>query len=423
MRSALLLIVSCFVALSSLELAIRIFDLFSASRAAIAAARSHADAPPDAPASDKLLHPFRGWSMRKRSKPLQPLPFEGGGRRNQLGFNSEIDDYRIFTESDFIVGIFGGSVAVGIAKRGSDEITNQLVHSRPDLAGKVRILNLATGSYKQPQQLMTLSEMVVLGIPFDYVVNVDGLNEVALGVKDAKAGHHPLFPAQAQMQALVDAARGAPTGAFYEASAEIIRHRRSAQRISSHASGWPFRSQLVQALAGALASRHQRKADELEAGLQGLLARGADAGLTASLPDPCLGGDSGCLDLIADIWERASRLMAAEASSIGAGYLHVLQPSQYVPGSKALTESERREAFLPGSGWMTSVQAGYPLLQARAPTLTAQGIDFLDLTPIFAEVTDTIYVDACCHPNPAGYDMLGERIGERIAERLREARR
>jgi hypothetical protein len=115
--------------------------------------------------------------------------------------------------------------------------------------------------------------------------------------------------------------------------------------------------------------------------------------------------------------------MAAEASSIGAGYLHALQPSQYLPGSKSLTESERREAFLPGSGWMRSVQAGYPLLQARTGSLVAHGIDFLDLTPIFAEVTDTIYVDACCHPNPKGYDMLGEQIGERIAERLREPRR
>jgi hypothetical protein len=421
MRSALLLIVSSLLALSALELSIRVFDLFPASRAEIVAAREQAATPVPAtgrPTGGKLIHPFRGWSLRKGSKPLRPSGFEGTGRRNQLGFMSPIDDYRSLDDSDFVIGIFGGSVASGIANRGADEIRDRLVRARPDLAGKLKILNLAIGGYKQPQQLMTLNEMVLLGVPFDYVVNIDGLNEVAQGSSDARAGHHPLFPARAQMRALADLARGAPTDAFYETSAEIIRHRRSAERIESHASDWPFRSQLVQALGGALSRRHHRKADELEAGVQELLEQGAGSGVTASLPDPCLGSESGCLDLIAGIWERASRLMAAESSSIGAGYLHVLQPSQYLPGSKSLTESERQEAFLVGSVWMTSVPAGYPMLQARARSLAAQGVDFLDLSMVFAGVTETIYVDSCCHPNTSGYRILGERIGERIAARL-----
>jgi hypothetical protein len=423
MRRTLFLIVSTIVALGAFELAIRALDLFARQRTAIAEAREFDASPPGAPASDKLLHPFRGWSLRKGSKPQQRLTFEGKGRRNQFGFISKIDDYRSLAPSDFVIGIFGGSVATGIANRGGDEITDQVVRARPDLAGKVRIVNLATGSYKQPQQLMTLSEMILLGVPFDYVVNIDGLNEVGLGAKDAQTGHHPLFPAQGQMQALVDIARGAPTDAFLEASAEILRHRRSAHRIESHATDWAFSFRLVQSVAGALVIYHHRRADEIEAGLQSLLAQDSDHGLMASIPDPCLRSEAGCPDLIADIWERASRLMAAEASSVGAGYLHALQPSQYVPGSKRLTDREREVAYASGSRWMMSVQQGYPLLTDRARSLTARGIDFLDLTPVFARVTDTVYVDALGHPNLNGYRMLGERIGERIAERLREARR
>jgi hypothetical protein len=110
--------------------------------------------------------------------------------------------------------------------------------------------------------------------------------------------------------------------------------------------------------------------------------------------------------------------MAAEASSIGAGYLHALQPSQYVPGSKRLTDPERQQAYAPGSVWMRAVQDDYPLLRGRDATLSAHGVDFLDLTPSFAEVTASVYVDNCCHLNPAGYGMLGQRIGKQIATRL-----
>ena len=226
---------------------------------------------------------------------------------------------------------------------------------------------------------MVLSEMVLLGVPLDYVVNVDGLNEVALGGWDARGGHHPLFPARWEMRLLVDMGRGAPSDAIFESSAEIIRNRRAAERIESHATGWLGRSQLVRAFAGALASRHHRRAEALEAGLQSELTRGADAGLMASIPDPCLGREDGCRELIADIWARSSRLMAAEASSIGAGYLHALQPSQYVSGSKRLTDEERQQAYAPGSVWMKSVQADYPLLRERATALSARGVDFLDL--------------------------------------------
>jgi len=351
MRRGMLLIASTVVALGTLELAIRVFDLFAPARAVIVEASLRGARPADAPASDMQLHPFWGWTLRKNPK-LQH-PFEPASHRNLLGFASTIDDYRDVNEADFTIGIFGGSVAGGVANWGGDEIAYEVARARPELAGRIRILNFASAAYKQPQQLMVLSEMILLGVPIDHVVNVDGLNEVAVGGMDARAGHHPLFPARPQMQALVDMARGAPTEAFYETSAEIIRQRRAAEGIESHATGWFGRSQLVRAFAGTLAGRHHRRADELEAGLQSALAQGADSGLMASIPDACLGREPGCRELIADIWTRSSLLMAAQASSIEAGYLHALQPSQYVPGSKRLSDEERQQAYAPGSVWMT----------------------------------------------------------------------
>jgi hypothetical protein len=415
-RKVLLLLVSTGLALGTLELAIRLFDLFAPARAAIAEAAGQGARPEQAPASNNQLHPFWGWSVRPNAPEKGPFP--PGMHRNRFGFMSAIDDYRTVSPDDFTIGIFGGSVASGLASWGGDEIVDAVARAHPELAGRVRVLNFGSGSYKQPQQLMVLSEMILLGVPLDYVVNVDGLNEAALGAIDVLGGHHPIFPARPQMEAFAQLMRGAPTDAFFEASAEIIHERKDAERIEAWVTG-PFAdSELARALAGALAGRHRRRATELEAALQTQLAQGADSGLLVSLPDACLEGRQGCSPLIANLWTRSSLLMAVQAASIGASYLHALQPSQYVGGSKTFTRQETRRAYAPDSIWMESVRSTYPLFRARAQLLAARGVDFLDLTPAFSGVTETLYTDICCHVNETGYGILGERIGERIAQRL-----
>lgn len=411
MRTWMLLLASTALALGAAELAVRGLDLFAEPRAALAEARR--DAPPDARATPfgKQLHPFRGWTVRPGAPPKPG--HEHPSRRNLLGFMSTLEDYRDVPEQDFAIGIFGGSVAAGVATWGAEAIETALVRARPELAAKVRILNFGSGAYKQPQQLMTLSEMILLGVPLDFVVNLDGLNEVALGLADARAGHHPIFPSRPQLKGLADLARGAPSDAVLDAHVELRKERRAAQRIVD--ASWIDRSELAQAVGGALLLRSRRREAALEAQLQAQVA-GAGDGVLAALPDACLETAPGCMELIADIWLRASRLMAAQAASIGAGYLHALQPSQYVPDSKRFTEREAKRAVAPHSLWAAAVRSGYPLLQARGAALGAAGVDFLDLTDAYRKVAAPIYTDVCCHTNVEGYRILGERIGARVAE-------
>jgi hypothetical protein len=42
------------------------------------------------------------------------------------------------------------------------------------------VLSLAAPDYKQPQALMALKYLLVLGAHFDAIVNFDGVNEIAL---------------------------------------------------------------------------------------------------------------------------------------------------------------------------------------------------------------------------------------------------
>jgi hypothetical protein len=57
------------------------------------------------------------------------------------------------------------------------------------------VLKLAIGAYKQPQQLITLSYLLSLGAKFDYIINIDGFNEVTLPIiENSNLNIHPAFP-------------------------------------------------------------------------------------------------------------------------------------------------------------------------------------------------------------------------------------
>ena len=45
-----------------------------------------------------------------------------------------------------------------------------------------------------------------------------------------------------------------------------------------------------------------------------------------------------------------------------------------------------------------------------------QGVNFHDLTMIFANKVEPIYIDTCCHFNKTGNEILGTVIGQAIIQ-------
>lgn len=95
-------------------------------------------------------------------------------------------------------------------------------------------------------------------------------------------------------------------------------------------------------------------------------------------------------------------------------YYHFLQPSQYLEGSKRLGDLERKVAIHPGSNFDQGVNHGYPLLLRTGKELMARDVKFIDLTMIFQNVSEPLYIDTSCHLNLTGKEILGKRIGEFI---------
>jgi hypothetical protein len=415
------------------EPCIRLLDLFPTAREAVARAASNPADPAEAQPSKTVLHPFRGWSTRgswpTRPRFAEPRTFSRGersewylanNRTNLFGFRSGIEDYRALADEDFVVGVFGGSVASFLSVLGGDAITRVLAERHPTLHGSIRVLNFGMGGYKQPQQLMVLAEMLVLGVPLDAVVNVDGFNEVAYGAGSARAGLHPVFPNRGPLLVAFGLATGAGSAEAHRLAAELLEHKREASRISEWIQGSPalLRLELARAVVGARLLAAEQRLARAEARLQDLAAAEQSAN-TAELPAPCLGDEAACRDLIADLWARSSIAMAALARDAGALYVHALQPNQYVPGTKTLNSEEREHAY--EARREVVIALGYPHLQRRGALLAERGVAFHDLTPLFAESSETLYRDPCCHYNWRGNQLLGEAVGRLIADELDRA--
>jgi hypothetical protein len=422
------LLFSLIAGLLGAELAIRTFDLFASERE-LTRVPSEERGRPGAASPWALVHPYQGFSMRpggnfevayldylERALPEGEQVRREEHSRNVFGFRSSIRDYREVAESDYAVGIFGGSMAEHVAVLGGEALATRLGLLVPGLAGRVRVLNFAAGAYKQPQPLLVLMQAVLLKIPLDAVVEIDGYNELVFGDRNAKQGHHPLFPSRFHTDALVQVASGDPSEELIVARAEIARSRRRAESWRRYADA-PLlaASELARALCGVLVSRQLASAAETEAALQ---EAPASSSLVATLPDPCL--DAGdCSELVVDLWERSSLAMSRLAEASGLAYLHVLQPNQYVLGSKPLSREER--ALLdPADPWARAARSGYPRLIERGRSLREQGVAFVDATGLFRGVTDSRYVDACCHVDARGNRELARTVAEELAELLAE---
>jgi hypothetical protein len=309
------------------------------------------------------------------------------------------------------VAVFGGSMA-GMTAGAIEDALRRRLREGPAPPHTVRVQNLAFGGAKQPQQLMALTYLLALGARFDVVINLDGFNDVVLPVAENwTEGVSPIYPRgwSGRVGALAEPAALAAVG-----RATVLRDARvkwadvmDESIVSSTVFGntvWALVDRVLQRRA----SGAEADARTATAAVPGFARTGPAR--PASLAET--------RRLVVDVWLRSSVQMHEVARASGARYVHVLQPNQYVPGSKVLTAEERRIAYRPDSAYGQAATEGYPLLIAAGPRLRAAGVSFTDATPVFATDARSLYIDDCCHLGPEGTRTLAGLIAARVADVL-----
>ncbi len=357
---------------------------------------------------DVVVHPYFGFVYNQGGAPGTPLP-----PISAYGFVDAGSPLRPAAADTYVVAVVGGSVAMQFAYYAGDRFAAALARS-PMLAGKhVELVPLAVGGYKQPQQLLVIATLLALGGHFDCVVNLDGFNEVALAEENVPHGVPAWYPRS--WARLLDSVP-LPEQQLRLGRLAVLREQRRDAVAFADRLWWSPLAQVLWWLGDR--SQHERLA------VLAAEVEHAAAAPSFAVTGPGTGGESlaAAQTAMVALWRRASLELDALCRAHGIAYCHFLQPNQYLPGSKPIGDVERARALRPGSPWAKAVAECYPQLQRAGTELVAAGVAFTDLSGVFHDHPEPLYVDDCCHFGPAGNLILAEFVAAGVRRRLERDR-
>jgi hypothetical protein len=385
------------------------------ARAAGSAAGASAESPaPGTPSLDPadwrsshMLHPFVGFVRSPQPSLINDYGFYGP---------SPIVDGRALPRDDkhLLVAVVGGSFAAQMTMASAARLEAALAAAPRFRGREVRVFNLAMGGMKEPQQLATFAWFTSLGAEFDLVLNIDGNNELTLAQKNFELGVYPFYSGlwHFHLAQLPD-----PEVSRLLGRKELFDDLRRGLATRSARLAWSPLASLLWTLSDRwLATRSDLQSVAID---QRIAERATARG--EKLPDFVAGPpyrghtpEQALADFVT-MWGRSSELLESFVESRGGEYHHFLQPNQYVADSKPMSEAERRIAYVDAKNRQV-VAAGYPLLRTEGTRLAAQGLPFTDLTQIFRDRPEPLYVDSCCHLNVRGYDLTVDAIAAVLSE-------
>jgi hypothetical protein len=354
------------------------------------------------------LHPYLGY-VYTPPKPGGDGPPKGISI-SEDGFLDDRPAIRKRAEGHVVIGILGGSVAGQLGSFHLKYLQEALGELEGFRGKQLDFVRLGMPGYHQPQQVIQVASILAQGGEFDVVLNLDGFNEVAVpAALNAPQGAHPLFPMNWSMVAL-----DAPEPRIRRALGAIayLKEERGERAARFRAS--PFAHTATGRLVFGLRDRSlARAAARFAWELQEFAPDSIPYFVRGPERDHLPTGE--LVPWCVDVWRRSSLELQALCNANGIRYVHVLQPNQYLPGSKPLSSTERENAFEAESPYRAVVEQGYPLMQAAGRELRQAGVSFHDLSMVFDETDETLYVDNCCHFNGEGNRILCESIAASMA--------
>jgi hypothetical protein len=368
------------------------------------------------------LHPFFGYVLKQGAFTNQKLKL----KVNKHGFFSLYEYPFIKTnKKQFIVGIFGGSVANNFAL---DEYINQRLskklQSYPEFADReIVVLNFGNGGYKQPQQLLILNYFLALGQELDLVINIDGFNEVALSNLNNKAQIELGMPSVQHIQPLTNLASNVSP----EVMSAIVQINDNKKQLKA---GIDKLQTCQLALCHAVTSlrvkqlvnNYQQAIVKYDAQVKNSNADTANSGIVYVPKADSVLPDRAAFDKMASMWYESSIGMNQILSSRKIKYFHFIQPNQYYPTKRAFTAKEKEIAINKESPYIEGVKKGYPVLLSKVDDLQKARVNVFSAVNILDNTKETVYKDACCHYNSVGEEVLANYISSSIIKVVRESK-
>ncbi|MBE9096563.1 hypothetical protein [Tychonema sp. LEGE 07203] len=367
------------------------------------------------------LHPFFGYVLKQGAFTNERLKL----KVNKQGFFSLYEYPFVKTnKNQFIIGIFGGSVANNFAV--DEYVTQRLskkLNSYPEFANKeIVVLNFGNGGYKQPQQLLILNYFLALGQELDLVINIDGFNEVALSNLNNKARLELGMPSVQHIQPLTGLANN---NLSPEAMSSIVQISETKKELKT---GIDKLQTCQLALCHAVTSlrvkqlvnNYQQAVVKYDAQVKQSNPDTANSGIVYLPKADSVFSDAAAFDKMASMWYESSIGMNQILSSRKIEYFHFIQPNQYYQTTRTFTAEEKEIAIDKNSPYIEGVKKGYPVLLSKVDDLQKAGVNVFNAVNILDNTKETVYKDACCHYNSVGDELLANYVSSSIIKVVRK---
>lgn len=358
-----------------------------------------------------VIHPYLGYIVNDDQRQRHH-----GMPNNRSGFYAEVEaTYQPADTNEFVVAVLGGSVAAQLCIIGEKALKEELAQV-PGVQGRpVVIVPLAQGGYKQPQHLISFAYHYVLGLRPDLVINIDGVNQMLFFQNNTLNNHiDPSYPwnwltlvttdqhpeVMRERLAIMNerelrsarALRMLERGRYRSVLARSLRRRMDMMSLARE-------RQAEEAMVDHLTSQDVGERTFQQTGPVYWKADSLDAALAKS----------------ATLWRDSSILLSDMVKGRGIPYLHGLQPNQYFPGTRTLTDWEKQHAYNTNSTFYLPLSRGYAFFTNEMPALLEARVPFVNLSQWMADPPETIYSDDFSHFNEHGNRLLARAVAEAVA--------
>jgi hypothetical protein len=337
----------------------------------------------------EIEHPYFGHVMSEESRKRFNSPY-----LNKHGFVNPMEFPYKKQKDEIVIGFFGGSVSYHFSfyAQTNDKFVNELIEEIPELQKyKITVLNMAFGGSKQPQQFYIYSFFADM---FDYVIQIDGENDVNLPPPVDRPIEYPYYSNILYRDGVYNKLQSKKLYLLKEIISDAASIYKSLIPSSFIYSTWLVVEKIYKNKEIALQKSYREESDR----------ENFYENFSYEMQT----------NLLFESWERFSRLEVALLKHKKTPYAFFIQPTQYLPGSKILSEEEKQNAF-------DKIDAGkkkakYLALENKIKNMRSEGINYFPLTRIFKDTAKTVFNDPCCHLNDLGNEIMGRKIIKKLKE-------
>ncbi len=357
----------------------------------------------------EIIHPYLGF--------VKNCPVIGSNRFGFFGPEPTIGN----NDNKLTVAFFGGSVSQSLynSEYAQKKLTDTLKSIDRFKNKDVEIVSFALGGYKQPQQLFTLIYFMIIGIQLDIIINLDGFNEVALPyTENLPTNVSSFYPRNWALRTnkLFDREL-----IYLQAKIEQLKETRE-KHVNAVNKHLICKSNIVKLIRQIFINRCTNQLINHNIELMKLISD-TEINLQTTGPEKPFKDDYSAFKRFAEIWKISSLHMSRICKANGILYFHFLQPNQYHNNSKKLTIEELETAYADKDyPYRTAVENTYHLLINEGEFLRNGGVNFTDLTMIFKDEKQSIYIDTCCHVNDLGNMIFADRISDVLRKHFKPDR-